>query len=89
MNKWYNWANEFLSGFGILLSVDLMETKEILGIILLILNILVLIISYGIKIWKWFEKSLEDKHITSDELEGLEEIVEDIKEKINGDETNE
>ena len=80
-----NWINEVLSTAGIILGVDISLTKDILGIVLVILNILVLIISLCLKILAWWKKAKEDGKITEDEIqEGIDIIndsLKDIKEK--------
>ena len=68
MNKWYNWINEALSSVGIALGINVAETSEILGLVLLILNIAVLIVSMTFKIINWVKQSKEDGKITDDEL---------------------
>ena len=80
-----NWLNEVLSTAGIILGVDISLTKDILGIVLVILNILVLIISLCLKLLAWWKKAKEDGKITDDEIqEGINIIndsLKDIKDK--------
>lgn len=83
MNKWYNWINEALSSVGIALGINVAETSEILGLVLLILNIAVLIVSMTFKIINWVKQSKEDGKITDDELKDLEKIVTDTTTKID------
>ena len=78
--KPYNWINEVLSGIGLALGIDLVQTKEILGIILIGLNILVLVISLIMKFASWFNEAKEDGKITSEEIkEGVEILKEGIE----------
>ena len=83
MNKWYNWLNEALSSVGIALGINITETSEILGLVLLILNIAVLIVSMTLKIINWVKQSKEDGKITDDEIKDLEKIVTDTTTKID------
>lgn len=83
MNKWYNWLNEALSSVGIALGINIAETSEILGLILLILNIAVLVVSMTFKIINWVKESKKDGKITDDELKDLEKIVTDTTTKID------
>lgn len=83
MNKWYNWLNEALSSVGIALGINIAETSEILGLILLILNIAVLIVSMTLKIINWVKESKKDGKITDDEIKDLEKIVTDTTSKID------
>lgn len=83
MNKWYNWLNEVLSSVGIALGINVAETSEILGLILLILNIAVLIVSMTLKIINWVKQSKEDGKITDDEIKDLEKILTDTTTKID------
>lgn len=83
MNKWYNWLNEALSSVGIALGINVAETSEILGLVLLILNIAVLIVSMTLKIINWVKQSKEDGKITDDEIKDLEKIVTDTTTKID------
>ena len=83
MNKWYNWINEALSSVGIALGINVAETSEILGLVLLILNIAVLVVSMTFKIINWVKQSKEDGKITDDELKDLEKIVTDTTTKID------
>lgn len=86
MNKWYNWINEALSGAGIVIGVDLISTKELLGLILVIINIIIAILSLVLKVVQWYKNAKADGKITSDEVsEGIEIIntgAEDIKKEI-------
>lgn len=83
MNKWYNWLNEALSSVGIALGINVAETSEILGLVLLILNISVLIVSMTLKIINWVKESKKDGKITDDEIKDLEKIVTDTTTKID------
>lgn len=83
MNKWYNWLNEALSSVGIALGINIAETSEILGLILLILNIAVLVVSMTFKIINWVKESKKDGKITDDEIKDLEKIVTDTTTKID------
>ena len=82
MNRWHEWLNEALSCCGIALSVDIAETKEVLGLILVILNIIILVISFGAKVFNWFKHSTADGEITDEEMGQLENIVEDSANKV-------
>lgn len=77
-----------LSGIGIILGVDISSTKDVLGLILVILNIIILIISFGLKIYTWVKKSLDDKKIDDNEIQELQDIVDEAADKI-GDLKNE
>jgi len=83
MNKWYNWLNEALSSVGIALGINIAETSEILGLVLLILNIAVLVVSMTLKIINWVKESKKDGKITDDEIKDLEKIVTDTTSKID------
>lgn len=83
MNKWYNWLNEALSSVGIALGINVAETSEILGLVLLILNISVLVVSMTLKIINWVKESKKDGKITDDEIKDLEKIVTDTTTKID------
>ena len=83
MNKWYNWLNEALSSVGIALGINVAETSEILGLVLLILNIAVLVVSMTLKIINWVRESKKDGKITDDEIKDLEKIVTDTTTKID------
>ena len=83
MNKWYNWLNEALSSVGIALGINITETSEILGLVLLILNIAVLVVSMTLKIINWVKQSKEEGKITDDEIKDLEKIVTDTTTKID------
>lgn len=89
MPKISNWLNEVLSLTGIALSADVMATKEILGIILAVLNIIILVLSFGLKVWNWFESSLDDKKIDKEEIEELGNIIEDFSNEINKEDHDE
>ena len=82
MNRWHEWLNELLSCTGVALGVSISETKEVLGLILVILNIIILIISFGAKIFTWVKHSTEDGEITDEEMDQLEDIVEDAANKV-------
>lgn len=79
MNKW---LNEVLSGFGIMLGVDITEANEVLGLVLVVLNIIILVLSFGIKTWSWTKESTKDGKITTDELKELEHLIEDTNNSI-------
>lgn len=83
MTKWYDWINEVLSGVGLTIGIDLASSKEILGLILVILNIIVLVVSMVLKIITWFKKAKEDGQITKDELEELQGIVDETSKQID------
>ena len=72
-----------LSSVGIALGINVAETSEILGLVLLILNIAVLIVSMTLKIINWVKQSKEDGKITDDEIKDLEHIVTDTTSKID------
>lgn len=75
-----NWINEVLSTAGIILGVDISLTKDILGIVLVILNIIVLIVSLCLKLLAWWKKAKEDGKITEDEIqEGIDIINDSLK----------
>ncbi|MBO7733474.1 MAG: hypothetical protein J6S67_12995 [Methanobrevibacter sp.] len=75
-----NWINEILSTIGIVLGVDISTTKDVFGLILVILNILVLIISLILKIISWYQKAKEDGKIDKEEIkEGIDIIVDGVK----------
>lgn len=78
-----NWINEVLSTAGIILGVDISLTKDILGIVLVSLNILVLIISLCLKLLAWWKKAKEDGKITEDEIQEGIDIVNDSLKDIN------
>lgn len=73
--KWYNWINEVLSGVGIVLGIDISSTKDVLGLILVILNIAVLVISLIIKIITWFKEAKKDGKITNEEIKDVLDIL--------------
>lgn len=79
MNKW---INEVLSSFGIMLGVDITEANEVLGLVLVVLNIIILVLSFGIKLWGWTKESTGDGKITTDELKELEHLIEDTNNSI-------
>lgn len=88
MNKWYNWLNETLSAAGIVVGADVLETaSSVLGLVLIILNIAVLLISLTIKIVDWVKRAKADGKITKEEADELVDIVrdgvEDLKDKID------
>lgn len=83
MNKWYSWLNEVLSGVGLVLGIDLASTKEVLGLVLVVLNILVLIFSLGVKIYSWAIKAKQDGKIDKQELEELNSIVDEAESKAD------
>lgn len=72
-----------LSSVGIALGINITETSEILGLVLLILNIAVLVVSMTLKIINWVKQSKEDGKITDDEIKDLEKIVTDTTTKID------
>lgn len=78
-----NWINEVLSTAGIILGVDISLTKDILGIVLVSLNILVLIISLCLKLLAWWKKAKEDGKITEDEIQEGIDIINDSLKDIN------
>ena len=91
MTKWYNWTNEVLSSVGIALGIDISTSKDVLGLVLVILNILVLLISLALKLVTWFKKAKEDGKITKEEIDEAIDIVNDsIKEieKTKGEDEN-
>lgn len=77
MNRWHEWLNELLSCTGVALGVSISETKEILGLILVILNIIILVISFSAKVFNWVKVSSEDGKITDEEMDQLENIIDD------------
>lgn len=79
MNKW---INEVLSSFGIMLGIDITEANEVLGLVLVVLNIIILVLSFGIKTWSWTKESTKDGKITTDELKELEHLIEDTNNSI-------
>lgn len=88
MNKWYNWVNEVLSATGIAVGADVLETANaVLGLVLIVLNIIVLLISLAIKVIDWFKRAKTDGKITKEEINELVDIVqdgvEDLKDKID------
>ena len=84
-----NWLNEVLSTAGIILGVDISLTKDILGIVLVVLNILVLIISLCLKLLAWWKKAKEDGKITEDEIqEGIDIVNDSLKDINNKGESN-
>ena len=83
MNKWYNWLSEPLSIVGIFLGADVAQTKEILGIILIILNIIIVIVTTTLKVIDWYKRAKADVKITKDEIEEVTQIVNDGIEDIN------
>lgn len=83
MNKWYNWLSEPLSVVGIFLGADVAQTKEILGIILIILNILIVIVTTTLKVIDWYKRAKADGKITKNEIEEVTHIVNDGIEDIN------
>lgn len=83
MSKWYNWLNEALSSVGIVLGIDIATTNDILGLVLIILNIVVLVVSMTIKIIAWVKKVREDNKIDDNELKELIDIVDDTGNKID------
>ena len=82
MNRWHEWLNELLSCTGVALGVSISETKEVLGLILVILNIIILVLSFGAKVFNWFKHSTVDGEITDEEMGQLENIVEDAANKV-------
>lgn len=93
MTKWYNWINEVLSGVGIIIGADLTQTKEILGIVVMVLNIIVLILSVLLKLYSWYKKSSADGKITREEMEeganilkeGIDEITSALPDDKKGE----
>lgn len=83
MNKLTNWINEGLSGVGVMLGISITETKEVLGLVLVILNILVLISSCVIKAIQWNKDAKADGRITKEELNELEEIIKDTGKQLS------
>ena len=87
--KWYSWINELLSCVGLAVGLDLTQTKEILGLVLVILNVVTLLISLGLKFVKWFRESFKDRKIDDKEKEELDELidvsVEELDEHIKGE----
>ena len=79
------WANEVLSGIGMILGIDIVTTKEVLGIALIVVNIIVLLVSLVLKLISWYKEAKKDGKITEDEIqEGIDIIndsLKDIKEK--------
>ena len=75
--------NEALSSVGIVLGIDIAATNDILGLVLIILNIVVLVVSMTIKIIAWVKKAREDNKIDDDELKELIDIVDDTGNKID------
>lgn len=80
-----NWSNEVLSSVGTILGIDIITTKEVLGIVLIVVNIVVLIVSLMLKLITWYKEAKKDGKITKDEINEAIDIVndsiEDIKEK--------
>lgn len=80
-----NWSNEVLSSIGTILGIDIITTKEVLGIVLIVVNIIVLIVSLMLKLITWYKEAKKDGKITEDEINEAIDIVnsgiEDIKEK--------
>ena len=83
MSKWYNWLNEALSSVGIVLGIDIATTNDILGLVLIILNIVVLVVSMTIKIVAWVKKAKEDGQIDDKEMQELIDIVDETGNKID------
>ena len=81
--KMTDWINEFLSTIGIILGVDISTTKDILGIVLVVVNIIILLISTTFKLIKWYKEAKSDGHISSDEMQDAINIIDDAKDKID------
>lgn len=66
-----------------MLGINISEANEVLGLILVIMNIVILVLSFIIKAVSWTKEASKDGKITQDELHKLEEIVVDTGEKVN------
>ena len=62
------------------------QTNEIMRWVSLALTIVATIISIGLSVWKWWKMAKKDGKITEDEIEDLQHIFEDHKDKIKGKE---
>lgn len=58
------------------------QTNEVLQIVELVLSFLTTLFILGINIYSWWKKAKADGKIDKEELEELQNIVEDGKEKI-------
>lgn len=77
------WANEVLSGIGMILGIDIVTTKEVLGIALIVVNIIVLLVSLVLKLISWYKEAKKDGKITEDEINEAIDIVNNTIEDIN------
>lgn len=71
-----------------MVGTDVLETAStVLGLVLIILNIAVLLVSLTIKIVNWVRRAKADGKITKEETDELADImqegVEDLKDKID------
>ena len=58
------------------------QTNEVLQIVELVLSILTILFILGVNIYSWWKKASADGKIDKEELEELQNIVEDGKEKL-------
>lgn len=66
-----------------MLGIDISDANEVLGLVLVVMNIIILVLSFTIKAVGWTKEATKDGKITQDELHKLEEIVVDTGEKVN------
>ena len=78
MNKTYN-SNIILSAAGTALGIDIMQVQNILGLIITIINLVVLILTLGCKIYRYLKN---DGKIDIDEAKDLLNDVTEIKKEI-------
>ena len=78
--KEYNVIGDVLSGIGLVYGA--VNVKEVLGIVLLVLNIFTILLRAGFKLWGWYKKSKEDGVITKEEIDEAIQIISATKDDI-------
>lgn len=68
-------------------AVGLSDIESIIGICLLVVNVVILVVRFGIKLVRkiidWRNKAKEDGKISSEEIKDLVDIVEDSIDDVN------
>ena len=70
-----------LNGAGVVFGIA--NIQEVLGVILLSLNILLLVVRFVLRIIKWYKKSKTDGVITPEEIDEAIQIANATKEEID------
>ena len=69
-----------LNGAGIVFGIA--NIQEVLGVVLLVLNILLIVIRFVLRLVQWYKKSKKDGTITAEEIDEAVQIANATKEEV-------